>query len=140
MGKIIEFYNKLNVSLKIILPLYLGMLIRLPFVMKENVKLSIILGMIPFAIIYPLVRKKPEEFSESEKKLLDKRRTMDALYLISYMICMEIDLIMLKLFYEPAWLIWIFIMLILGLTSWVVSHYFYLMRAIHKELNTDKGE
>lgn len=140
MGKIIEFYNKLNVSLKITLPLYLGMLIRLPFVMKENVKLSIILGMIPFAIIYPLVRKKPEEFSESEKKLLDKRRTMDALYLISYMICMEMDLIMLKLFYEPAWLIWIFIMLILGLTSWVIAHYFTLIRTIHKELNTDKGE
>ena len=116
------------------------MLIRLPFVMKENVKLSIILGMIPFAIIYPLVRKKPEEFSESEKKLLDKRRTMDTLYLIGYMICIEMDLIVLKFTYQPAWLIWFFIMLILSLTSWVASHYFCLMRAIHKELNTDKGE
>lgn len=140
MGKIKSFYNKLNISMKITLPLYLGMLVRLPCVLGSHTKLSILIGLIPYAIIYPMVRKKPSEFSEAEKNKLYKASKFDKLYFITYLFCLDMDLALMYINYEPKWAVIIFVAIVLSIVSLVTAHYFTLISAIHNELNTNKGE
>lgn len=141
MKNIIKFYNKLNISSRITLFLYLGTLIRFPYIIQKNVKISILIGIVPFIALYLLIIKNSKEFSENDKKILYKQKIIDSVYIIVYTSCLEMDLIILNAIYKPAWLATLFSIIILSIISWFFANYFTLIISIHKKFKqTRKGE
>lgn len=144
MEKIKEIWGKMNLSMKITFPMYIAMMINLPITMfgdsPKFYKLETLIMLIPFGIIYSQLKRKPEEYSEAEKKCLYKNRNRDRAYILFYMVCLELNLVLLKAYFEPAWLVMFFIAIIIVSTSWVWTKYCVLLYYITREDKLNKGE
>ena len=145
MEKIKNFWNCLDITMKITIPLYIAIILHLPFIVLDDnaiiKKISITIYLVALAVIYPIVKKKPDSFTIHEKRILYKSKKIDMALFIAYIIDLGMSMASLQLSFKPEWIVKFICIFISLLSSWVISHYFTLIYHISKEFKSDnKGE
>lgn len=144
MKKMKQIWGKMDISMRLLFTLWIPSLINVLFIFTDGIKYiraQLVLLLIPIPIIHEILKRKPEEYNEEEKKILYKRRELIAIIFLLHMLCLESGLVLLKFCFKPSWVVTIFIIVSLSVTIQVMLKYFILIRYISKEFKiNNKGE